>query len=362
LEAVEPEESRNDSEVHPFNRAQQTVRGAAVELCILAMRWLSKDPDTEFGRSPRTTIETAHDLRSILESELADRSSSGEAGRAIMGRYLNLLYRLGEDWLRARLSLLLPEEEKSLRRSAWLAHLESDGGPVDGLIAEMAFCYADEIEAVANRDPPDRDAREHRLTDYLLTLQIRGVLPDDLLRRFLDVAPVGLRRDGMRLVGQTIGSPPDRCPPEYVTRAKSYWAGRLAAAKAARDPARFRSEIGAIGLWFLWIADVDWLTDQLLEVLAAGYAPNDLYIVIGNLAKLTEDRIERVVDVLYALATSPHLNRYGLMVQGAEMRRMLDAGKESGIAPTAAKVDRIVNVLASKGDDSYLDLLDHAEA
>jgi hypothetical protein len=51
-----------------------------------------------------------------------------------------------------------------------------------------------------------------------------------------------------------------------------------------------------IGLWFLWDVDTDWLIDQLLNALAAGYAPNDLYMVIGGLSKLDDDKIDRVIE------------------------------------------------------------------
>jgi hypothetical protein len=37
---------------------------------------------------------------------------------------------------------------------------------------------------------------------------------------------------------------------------------------------------------------------------------------------------------------------------------MLVAGKASGVPKTRSLVTNIVNILASKGDDSYMDLLD----
>lgn len=40
------------------------------------------------------------------------------------------------------------------------------------------------------------------------------------------------------------------------------------------------------------------------------------------------------------------------------MRKMLAAGKASGVAKTRSLVANIVNILASKGDYSYMDQLD----
>jgi hypothetical protein len=62
--------------------------------------------------------------------------------------------------------------------------------------------------------------------------------------------------------------------------------------------------------------------------------------------------------VLEGLATNPALNRYALMGQPTEIRKMLVAGKASRCERTRQRVSRIVNVLASKGVDSFIDLLD----
>ncbi|MEY9604341.1 hypothetical protein ABIF74_009033 [Bradyrhizobium japonicum] len=108
----------------------------------------------------------------------------------------------------------------------------------------------------------------------------------------------------------------------------------------------------------MWGVDSDWLMEQLLDALAGGYAPNDLYTVIGGLAKLGDDKIDRVVEVIEALARSASYNRYAFMVQPAELRKILTAGKASGSLQTRSRVERIVNVLAAKGEDSFLDLLE----
>jgi hypothetical protein len=90
----------------------------------------------------------------------------------------------------------------------------------------------------------------------------------------------------------------------------------------------------------------------------AGYAPNDVYTVIRHIAIHADDDIDRVVEVLHALATGPQSDRYTLMVQTAEIRQMLVAGKRTGNEATSARVVSIVNVLASKGNEAYLDLLE----
>ena len=141
-------------------------------------------------------------------------------------------------------------------------------------------------------------------------------------------------------------------------RAQSYWALRLAAAQASDDPDQFRAEIGSIGLWVLWNVEPDWLMEQLLAIMAAGYAPNDIYSVVDKLSKLDSEKIDRVIEVLSGLVSSPRVNRLALMVQPGPMRKMLVAGKASPVPQTRSSVANIINILASKGDDSYMDLLD----
>ncbi|WP_314957194.1 hypothetical protein [Bradyrhizobium cosmicum] len=352
LQVADPYGNPDLAKSDPFHHAQQTIRGAAVELCVRLLRWLRQNAPSDIDATDGAA-SALHDFRSILEAELSGLSDATDVGRTIMGRYLNLLYDFDPDWLRRQLSSLLPRVPEPSRNPAWRAHLENDRGPVDALMSETAFCYADDIEKLAKPDA-DRDAHNHRLAEHLLTLHLRGTLPPHLLARFLDVASVGLRRDAMRLIGLTIGTSEQ----VYAERAKSYWMQRLAAATSTTDQEQYRKEIGAIGLWFLWVADVDWLMNQMLAVLSAGYAPNDVYTVIRHLASIDGRQVERVVDVLYALAISPHTGRYALMVQGTEIRRILVTGKRSGIGTVASKVDRIVNLLASKGNDTYLDLLD----
>ena len=93
-------------------------------------------------------------------------------------------------------------------------------------------------------------------------------------------------------------------------------------------------------------------------ILAAGYAPNDIYSVVDKLSKMDVEKIDRVIEVLSALVSSSRVNRLTLMVQPGPMRKMLVAGKASGVPNTRALVANIINILASKGDDSYMDLLD----
>ena len=51
--------------------------------------------------------------------------------------------------------------------------------------------------------------------------------------------------------------------------------------------------------------DADWLLNQLLEMLRAGFVPGSGYSVMLWLAKLFQTHIDRVVEVLAAYFTCP---------------------------------------------------------
>jgi hypothetical protein len=186
-------------------------------------------------------------------------------------------------------------------------------------------------------------------------MHVRGTLPEELLTLFLESAPMSERQEAMRLIGQTIGS--SAGPGLFRERAQRYWLRRVSAAKESADRSHYAHEIGSIGLWFLWNVDADWLIEQLIDVSRGGYAPNDLYIIFRDLSKLGEAKIDKVIEVLEGITTNPSVSRYALMVQPLELRKMLTAGRVSESEKTHQRVDRIVNVLASKGVDSFIDLL-----
>jgi hypothetical protein len=356
---LEPEEIGRLPQHPSFVDARQRLSGGIVELCILGLNWFHAHGAASTTDLPVATPSSTQALLLVLDQALADRGSEYAVPRLVMGRYLNCLYRIEGRWLKDRLTSLLPGDDEPLRAYAWSTHLHDDAGPIDDLIGEPSYreCYFDEIGKMSSDDAKDRKTSGHRLTGYLITMHVRGTLPEELLTLFLEHAPMSERQEAMRLIGQTIGSSAGPGSAVFRERAERYWLRRLSTAKASDDRRHYASEVGSIGLWFLWNVDPDWLIEQLIDVLAAGYAPNDLYVVVRDLSKLGEAKIDKVIEVLEGIATNPSVSRYALMVQPAEFRKMLTAGKVSESEKTRRRVDRIVNVLASKGVDSFIDLL-----
>jgi hypothetical protein len=347
-----PTEAQRGDRKYPYVAAIQTARGAAVDLCVLLVFWQSKDPSSVIGRAPREAFEHSPELRSILEGELADRSAAGWLPRAVLGRYVTWLFHFGETWLREQISNLFPADDIDLVAAAWLGHLRNDQEPVGDLIDCFHPYYAAHI-AVLGRDdaPPGYEDAGNRLVEFLMILYLVAKLPNDLLRQFWVTAPAPLRRHAMWFMGRHMVSTNG-----YRERAMGYWQERLQAATQASDPEPYQRELGTLGQFFLWDVDALWLTDQLLLMLNAGFAPNDAYGVIDNLAKLVPEHIEKVIEVTNLLVRQPKVEAWIFAAQDQSLRAILVAGKASAAPRTAATVKEIVSYLASGGNPSFLDL------
>jgi hypothetical protein len=264
------------------------------------------------------------------------------------------LFYFGEDWLRGQFAALFPSSESNLAAAAWLGHLQDDRGPVAELMELLYPYYALHIQSLGQSEaPPGFEESSNRLTEYLMILYLFNRLPDELLWHFWEVAPVSARRHAMWFMGRHM------LPTNNLRRrAMAYWEERLQTATRASDPEPFRRELGTIGQFFLWEVDRVWLTDQLLIMLNAGFAPNDAFGVIDNLAKLLPERIDKVVEVTNLLVRQPRVEAWIFASQDQSLRTILIEGKKSSTPQSAATVKEIVSYLASRGNPSFLDLDD----
>jgi hypothetical protein len=348
----------------PFFAAQATLRGLAVELCILLVFWLSKDAASAIGTSPREALANLPEVRNVLETELADRSAAGRISRAIMGRYLNYLYFFGADWIKPKMGLLFPPDDSALRQSAWLSHLGFGQGPIMDTISDLHQCYEEEIARSATTEKKsDRDFRQDSLSQHLIILHLWGGLPDDLLEQFWREAPICMRRYALWYLGTQLDLPTAALPDEMRARGFSYWERRLAAAQSATAPEPFRLELGAIGQWCLRAQiDDQWLLRQLATMLDAGFAPTDAFNVVERLQKLSPGYPDQVVTVLSALLRNPSVDRWAYMTQRDPIRAILRAGLTNGSADTVVRAEELIGFLSAIGETSYIELVQNPAA
>ena len=341
----------------PFFAAQATLRGLAVELCVLLVFWLSKDPSSPWAAEPRKALSNFPEIRDFFDDQLADRTPAGRIPRAIMGRYLCFLFYFGENWLRAHMDALFPQDDEALRGASWYGHLAHDQQPILDLVPELRFCLAEEIARLAaGGEQVDREFRRERFADYLMVLYLWGSLPDDLLESFWEHAPSGVRQHSMWYLGTQLPAPD--MPDATRARGFSYWERRLDAARRSDNPDAFRAELGAIGQWTLRDPiDDQWLADQLLNMLQADFVPTDAFSVVDWLAKIAPRNVDRAVEILSALLRNPRVDQWAYMTQREPIRTVLAEGLAHGTRETIADVHELIGFLSSINETGYIDLI-----
>lgn len=350
----------------PYFASEATLRGSAVELCILLIFWLSKETGSTYASTPREALALTPPVMAALEAELGDRSPNGRIPRAIMGRYLQWLFHFGEGWLTANMALLFPQSDEQLRRAAWLGHLLHDFGPLDPKLYDLRGDYAHEIELIADTSNDREEYRQKRLGNYLVALYLNECLDlqsDGLFDSFLTKAPGKIRQHVMWALGTNLQKPATDFPELQRTRALAYWDSRLAAGEVAAERADFKGELGAIGQWCKnHQIDPTWLLDRLLRMLHSGFVPALAYNVVEWLAKVCEEHVDQAVEVLKVLLTNPNVDQWVYVGQHQSIRALLTAGQSHGTTATVERVEELVSFLALIGQSEYLDLVRPAQS
>ena len=359
LAPVEPEiedfEERYQRE--PFFAAQATLRGLAVELSILFMFWLSKFPSSALAAQPRDALANSLGIRTFLEAQLTDRTSAGRIPRVVMGRYLSFLCYFGEEWVKAHMDALLPQDDEALRNAGWYGHLAHDARPIVELVPQLRPCLAAEIERLGtDAGQGDREFRRDRFGDYLIVLYLWGGLPEDLLTDFWETAPEPARQHCMWYLGTQLPAPD--LPEEMRERGFAYWERRLDAGMRSSDRDKFRAELGGIGQWTLRDPiDDEWLAGQLLKMLQADFVPTDAFSVVDWLTKIMPGRIDRAVAILSALLRNPRVDQWAYVTQREPIRAVLVEGLARGTTETVTTTHELIGFLSSINETGYMDLM-----
>lgn len=342
-----------------YYAATSTSRGAALELCIQLIFWLSKNPETAVGKDPGHALAALPEIKAILDVEVARTGADGRIPQAVIGRYLGWLSYFAADFLEANAANLFATSDVQLRDAMWLSHVQMGTGPLSWLATEMSDCYRHEIGRLAETVPgADRDHLTEKFTHYLVILYLVDALPEDVGTQFWNDAPIEARQKAMWFLGTQLAMAKE----EMRLRAQSYWDRRLlAASECSAQRTVFQKEIGAIGqFYYQQSLDPDWLMQQTVAASNAGYAPGQTYHLVGRIAEFSTSLPHRAVEAISTLIKNRHLNMMELGVKSQNLRAILVAGLSTGDAQAVAKVVDAINFLAASGDTSCLDLLPKA--
>ena len=344
---------------HVYGAATSTSRGAALELCIQLIYWLSKNPETAVGKNPGDALTVLPEIKSILDVEIARAGADGRIPRAVIGRYLGWLSYFAADFLEVNAANFFAASDVQLRDAMWLSHVQMDTSPLSWLATEMSDCYRHEIGRLAEPVPgADRDLLTERFTHYLIILYLVDALPEDVGTQFWKDAPVEARQKAMWFLGTQLARPEG----ERRLRAQSYWDRRLlAASEPSAHRTVFQKEIGAIGqFYYQQGVDPDWLMQQTIAASNAGYAPGQTFRLVDRIAEFSASLPHRAVETISTLIRNGHLNMLELGTRSQNLRATLVAGLSTGETQAVANVVEAINFLAAVGDTSCLDLLPKA--
>jgi len=276
-----------------------------------------------------------------------------------MGRFITWFYFFGEDWLRANLKRLFPDDNLILRDASWLSHLGADRGPVSELAEDLRSCIVTEIGRLG-QEPTERDPKhvDDRFAEFLVIFYVAGTRADDVFEMFWGQAPLRARVHAMWFLGIQFEMKISGMPLDRYARALTYWDKRLAAAKSAANPNDYREEIGTLGQFFMRKGiDPDWLMDQAIAISEAGFAPTDGFSVIDRLEKISTTQPDRAAEVLSVLVRNKHFDRWAYPNNQAPIRRIMERGVATRLSAVVTCVELAINHLAALGETTYLDLL-----
>jgi hypothetical protein len=343
----------------PYFAALSTLRGIALDTCVLFVWWLSKDSGSVVGRAPRSAFPTLREVAEAVERELTDNSISGRVPRAILGRYLTWLDHFGASWLKLHIGQLFPAQDAILRRAAWVPHLTRDRGPDSDLMFALEVCYQEEIALLPSSSTSrDRDSRHSRLAEYVMLLHIWN--PDQriaiLVEQFLASAAATLRGYALSFVGKQAAAAAKARKSHEYQRALSYWSARLSKAASSAEPDAFREEVGLLGQWFAHdLIDDEWLVVQLRELLRAGFVPTQSLLVMRRLATMVVAHPSAVAEVILGLLKNPRTDRWMFFDHGP-IRTIFQALLSTG-SQNIAQAEEAISILSSRGDTTYVTLL-----
>ena len=100
-----------------------------------------------------------------------------------------------------------------------------------------------------------------------------------------------------------------------------------------------------------------WLSEQLLDMMKAGFVPTDAFSVVAWLQKISSRHVDQAVAVLQTLLTNPLVDRWAYITQRDPIRDVLSAGLTNGTAETVARAEELISFLSTIGETSYIDLL-----
>lgn len=351
-------EQENAEARNAFSAARETPWGACIEMLVMRLRWgllRRREKSDSRGNLDDTVIVR------VLTYSLEMPDDRGRVTRILMGGWYGLLHYLNPEWAADQFAQVFTADDSVGCNLAWAAYVTHTNYPVTANYPSMRAMYEHELTSAMNAPRSEEtNARTRQFAQHLLLLYLDGAieLTEAVLQRFLAFASVQQRASLMWTLDTILRSPSDEMAATRRDRALAYWQARLSAAKmetAAR--AVFQDELAVIGRWAdNPQLDSTWMLTQLIATLKAGFTPSPLFNVVQRFADTGVDDIDRKIDLLDDLLNLSEME-HEVLFQRDAIRVLLDAALHSKSARATETAERLVSLLATKGEMAYLELL-----
>ena len=346
--------------IDPLTNAINTPRGVAMDALVRYALWVRSNLEKLQDKQAVIAqgLSVMPEVRDVLDFHLNSENDPCVTIRAVYGLHLPWLQLLDPQWVEENTGRILPHNELPLWHAVWDTYVCSCQ-PFDNVFAWLHDEYAFAIEQVGthNHNWANSKAADHSLAHHLMLLYSRGLLDAhrDLIAPFYRRADQKLRREALHFVGWTLRSGKEPLSEAVSQRLKLLLNTRISASK---EPGSLRTEeLEEYGWWFVsGKFDDAWSIAKLLEILQlVGWVVPD-HLVVERLAQISQAEPLQCIECLTMLVNGDNRG-WGVIGWRDEAMTIIRAARKSGDLESRKKAEELVNLLESRGNFEFGQLL-----
>jgi hypothetical protein len=353
---------------HVVTYAMDTVRGSAIRAAVRYGVWVRRELDKQSNRQDLLArgFGEMEEVRKVLELHLDEKEDPSLAIRSIYGENLPWLHYLDKIWVGQNLKQIFPADDKPSVRCimAWDAYILLCQ-PYNDMLNLLEEEYGRAINRIGEgvRDQKEILDCDARLVEHLVTFYWRGLLQgqSNLLSRFYMKTTtadfVKLRAYALELIGRSLYHTSGAIPEEIIESIKSLWHSRVRGAEEGNQSSSTKEELMQFGWWFVSRKfEESWSINELVRVLRLVKGIEPQHLVVEHLAETSQRRPTEAIESL-GLIVEGDEKGWGLIGLREQAKTIIRSARKSGNDQVRQRGDEVINLLSSKGNFEYSELL-----
>jgi hypothetical protein len=332
-------------------------RGIALDAVIDYGLWIHPY-DQQRSAAGESAFTDAPEAKELLDKVLAADPSL--AIGEVLGRRFPALFMVDRAWAKENADRIFKPEAKLAVRIAWINYVLFCEA-YDDLLPILASQYERAVDSLnSDLDSSVNSQYERNLVAHLVSFFWRGRLnwedKKGLLTRFFQKGPSSVRAYFFEVIGRSLSRPKLK-EDDYqhlLERLRKLLADRISTIK---QNGKEEGELEPFGWWFIANQfEPDWQMENLLAVLRLTHKITPDWLVVECLSKEVETKPAQSVEALERIILG---DKEGWAIFGWEQhaRELLKKALKSDNAQTREAVVRVINLIGSRGQYSFRDLL-----